>query len=228
MSQRKRKASYWQDAPMPREQLVLIPTALEEMIPTDHPVRLIDEILDTLDWTKWEAAYHGSYGQPPIHPSVLAKTLLFAMIRRIRSSRQIEYEVKHSIDFMWLTSGRTIHNTTLCDFRRKHSAELHDIFKQMVKLAIDLKVANLAELCIDGTRVLADANKYKSWTTEKLSRALDQLDAQIAEAMANLEVSDALEEDLIGQDISADRLPAGLANLKTRREQLADYRRKSN
>ncbi len=41
MSQRPRKANYWQDAPMPREQLVLIPTALEELIPNDHPVRLI-------------------------------------------------------------------------------------------------------------------------------------------------------------------------------------------
>lgn len=212
---------------MPREQLVLIPTALEAMIPADHPVRLIDEILDTLDWTHWEAAYHGSHGQPPIHPSILAKTLLFAMIRRIRSSRQIEYEVKHSIDFIWLTSGRRIHNTTLSEFRRKHSSELRDLFKQMIKLAIDLKVANLAQLCIDGTRVLADANRYKSWTTEKLSRALEQLDCQIAEAIANLEVSDSLDEDLIGQDISADRLPAGVADLKTRREQLAAYREKT-
>lgn len=209
---------------MPRQQLVLIPTALEEMIPSDHPVRLIDEILDELNWSKWEAAYHGSHGQPPIHPSILAKTLLFAMIRRIRSSRQIQYEIKHSIDFMWLTSGRQIDHTTLSEFRRKHSDELRDIFKQMIRLAIDLKIANLAELCIDGTRVLADANKYKSWTAKKLTRALEQLDQQIAEALANMEVSDALDEDLIGQDISADRLPAAVADLKRRREQLAAYR----
>jgi len=194
------------------------------MIPDDHPVRLIDEILDQLDWTTWEAAYHGSHGQPPIHPSVLAKTLLFAMIRRIRSSRQIEYEIKHSIDFIWLTSGRRIDHTTLSEFRRKHTGELRDIFKQMIKLAINLKIANLSELCIDGTRVLADANKYKNWTTEKLTRALEQLDTQIADALANLEVSDSLDEDLIGQDVSADRLPAVLANLKSRREQLAAYR----
>lgn len=209
---------------MPREQLVLIPTALEQMIPGDHPVRLIDEILDQLDWTGWEAAYHGSHGQPPIHPSVLAKTLLFALIRRIRSSRQIEYEIKHSIDFIWLTSGRRIDHTTLSEFRRKHSGELRDIFKQMIKLAINLKIANLAELCIDGSRVLADANKYKNWTTEKLTRALEQLDTQITEALANLEVSDSINEDLIGQDISADRLPPALADLKSRREQLAAYR----
>lgn len=131
---------------MPREQIVLFPTALEEVIPADHPVRLIDEILDGLSWTKWEATYHGSHGQPPIHPSVLAKTLLFALIRRIRSSRQIEYNIKHSIDFIWLTSGRRIDHTTLSEFRRKHADELRDIFKQMIKLAINLKIATCRTL----------------------------------------------------------------------------------
>lgn len=224
MSRREPKFSYWQDAPTPRNQLVLIPTALEALIPADHPVRLVDEILNEMDWTQWEAAYHGSFGKPPIHPSVLAKTLLFAMIRRIRSSRQIEYELKHSIDFMWLTSGRKIDHTTLSEFRRKHTTELRGIFKQMIQLAVDLKLANLSELCIDGTRVLADANKYKTWTTARLSRALEQLDSQIAEALENLEVVDSLDEDLLGQDISADRLPAALGDLKSRRAQLAAHR----
>ena len=209
---------------MPREQIVLFPTSLHDMIPQDHPVRLVDEILSQLDWTLWESTYHGSHGQPPIHPSVLAKVLLFALTRRIRSSRQIEYQIKHSIDFIWLTSGRSIDHTTLSEFRRKHTVGLRDTFKQMIKLAIDLKVANLAELCIDGTRVLADANKYKTWTTEKLTKALEQLDGEIAEALASLEDNDARDEDLLGEDISADRLPAAVADLKSRREQLAAHR----
>jgi len=208
---------------MPRDQLVLIPTALEAIIAEDHPVRLVDEILDKLVWAEWEASYHGSRGQPPIHPSVMAKVLLFAMIRRIRSSRQIEYELKHSIDFMWLTSGRRIDHTTISEFRRMHSQELRGIFRQMVKLAIDLNVANLAELCIDGTRVLGNANRYKTWTTKRLAKALEQLDEQIAEALESLEVNDALNEDLLGDDVSADRLPAAVADLKTRREQLAAH-----
>lgn len=221
MSRRKPKLDYWQDAPMPRQQLVLVSTALEDMIPEDHPVRLVDEILSALDWTGYEAAYHGRRGQPPIHPSVLAKVLLFAMIRRIRSSRQIEYALKHSIDFMWLASGRKIDHATLSGFRRQHADSLKDIFRQMIQLAIDLGVANLSELCIDGTRVLASANRYKTWTTERLARALELLDAQIAEALRTLEANDALDEDLLGQDVSADRLPPDLADLQSRRERLA-------
>jgi transposase len=162
---------------------------------------VIDEILDSLNWTEYESAYNGLRGKPPIPPSVMSKVLLFALIRRIRSSRQIEYELKHSIDFMWLTSGRQIDHTTISEFRRKHSKALRGIFQQMIKVAIDLGIANLSELCIDGTRVLADASRYKTWTTDRLARALEQLDAQIAEAIENLEVADTLDEDLLGTDI---------------------------
>jgi transposase len=223
LSRRQGKTDYWQDAPMPRNQLVLIPTALEELIPADHPVRLVDEILDEFDWSEWEASYHGKFGQPPIHPSIVAKILLFSMIRRIRSSRQIEYELKHSIDFMWLSSGRRIDHTTISEFRRKNSKALRGIFKQMIKLAIDLGIANLSELCIDGTRILASANRYKTWTTERLAKALEQLDAEVAEALQSLEANDSRDEDLLGKDISADRLPAAVADLKNRREQLASH-----
>lgn len=193
------------------------------MIAEDHPVRLVDEILDQLDWTTWEASYHGSHGQPPIHPSVMAKILLFAMIRRLRSSRVIEYELKHSIDFIWLASGRRIDHTTISEFRRKNAKALRDIFKQMIKCAINLGVANLSELCIDGTRVLASASKYKTWTAERLAKALEQLDAQIAEALALLETNDSFDEDLLGQDISAERLPDAISDLQQRREQLTQH-----
>lgn len=178
MSKRTPKTCYWQEAPIPREQLVLFTTSLEERIPADHPVRLIDEILDQLDWTHWESAYHGSKGQPPIHPSVLAKTLLFAMIRRLRSSRQIEYSLKHSIDFIWLASGRSIDHSTLSEFRRKNKKELGGIFRQVINLAIDMGVANLGELCIDGTRVLGCANRR--WDLDQ--RAIGQGDQDLRPA----------------------------------------------
>ncbi|MFO1066145.1 MAG: transposase [Pirellulales bacterium] len=57
-----------------------------------------------------------------MHPSVLCKVLLFAMIR-IRSSRQIEYELRHAIDFANAGSqaAEEIDHATLSEFRRKHA-----------------------------------------------------------------------------------------------------------
>ncbi len=219
MSKRQPKLSYWQDAPLPREQLVLFSDTLEERIAHDHPVRILDEILSRMDWTEWEAEYHGKLGQPPIHPSVMCKAILFAMIRRIRSSRQIEYNLRHSIDFIWLVSGRTIDHATLSEFRRKHPEQLKGLYRQMVQLAVKLGVAKLSELCIDGTRVQANANRFKTLTAEKVEKLLAELDQQIAEAMSELETNDHLD-GLFDDGQSADQLPPELRDMKSRQEQL--------
>ncbi len=221
MSRRQPKVSYWQDAPMPREQLVLFAQTLEQRIPEYHPVRLLDEILDRLNWSEWEAIYHGRVGQPPIQPKVLAKTLLFALIRRIRSSRQIEYEVRHSVDFIWLTSGRSLDHTTLSEFRRKHSAQLQDIYRQMVRLAIELGVAKLSELCIDGTKVRANASRFKTLTAEKVERLLAELEPQITAAMGELETNDTID-DLLDDGQEADQLPETLRDLQSRQQRLSE------
>lgn len=219
MSKRRPKSCYWQDAPLPRDQLVLFSETLEQRIPQDHPVRILDEILSALDWTAWEAEYHGRIGQPPIHPSVLCKVLLFAMIRRIRSSRQIEYNLRHSIDFMWLASGRMIDHSTLSEFRRQHAPQLKGLYRQMVQLALDLGVAKLAELCIDGTRVLANASRFHTLTAEKVERLLAELDQQIAEALRELDANDGLDA-LFDDGQPADQLPSELRDLRTRQEKL--------
>lgn len=221
MSYREPKLGYWQDAPIPREQLVLFTSSLDERIPPDHPVRLLDEILDQLDWSEWESCYNGTKGQPPIHPSILCKVLLFAMSRRIRSSRQMEYEVGHSIDFIWLTSGRRLDHTTLSEFRRQHTSQLKGIYRQMVQIAISMGVAKLSELCIDGTRVRADANRYRTYKREKVSKLLEELDQQITQAMAGLETNDSIDE-LFDDGQKADKLPSELEDLNLRRAKLQE------
>ena len=53
--------------------------------------------------------------------------MLFPMLRRLRSNRVIEYEIKHSVDFIWLVSGRTIDHVTISNLRRKHTKQLKDL-----------------------------------------------------------------------------------------------------
>ncbi len=151
--------------------------------------------------------------------------MLFALIRGIRSSRQIEYSLKHSIDFIWLASGRTIDHTTLSEFRRKHQAELKGLYRDLVQLAVDLKVAQLGELCIDGTRVQADANKYRTWTADKAEKLLQELDGRIEAALAELGTNDKLDE-LFDTGQKSDELPADLREMQARRTQVDEAYKK--
>ena len=218
MASRRTKNHYWRTPAMPRQQLVLFSDSLDSRIPADHPVRLLDEILSSHDWAPWEAEYHGGQGQPPLHPAVLCKVLLFATIRGIRSSRKIEYAVKHSIDFIWLASGETIDHTTLSIFRRKHEQPLKRLYRELIGLAAQLGLAKLSELCIDATRVLANAGPQR-WTQASLDRAIERASQLYDEERAKAQAEDELE-DLFDDGQPSDKLPSKLADLQARRQQL--------
>ena len=49
--------SYFAQPVLGRNQLVLIPTTLDDAVPDGHDVRILDELLRTQDWSQWEAEY---------------------------------------------------------------------------------------------------------------------------------------------------------------------------
>ncbi|MFO1042901.1 MAG: transposase [Planctomycetaceae bacterium] len=124
--------SYWSDAPERRDQIVLFPTRLDEVVGGSHCVRLLDEILSQLDWSNWEKSYVLHRGQPPIHPRVMASILLYGLMKGVRSSRALEESLSFRLDFRWLAEGRSIDHTTLSKFRQAHTVALRDLFIKWV------------------------------------------------------------------------------------------------
>jgi hypothetical protein len=76
-----------------RSQIVLISSSLEEMIPEDNPVRIIDLFVDScnLEELGFSNAKLGPEGRPPYHPGDLLKLFIYGYLNRIRSSRCHEY-----------------------------------------------------------------------------------------------------------------------------------------
>jgi transposase len=95
---------YWAKAPLGRGQTLLFYPALDQQIPADHPVRLLDEVLHQMDWSAREGEYNGRIGRPPIPPRVLAGAILCGLMRGIRGSRQLEYLCGNALDFLWLAN----------------------------------------------------------------------------------------------------------------------------
>jgi transposase len=213
------RMGYWAKAPMPREQMVLISTTLDDRISDDHPVRLFVEILAGYDWSKWESKYHGRLGQPPIHPRVLAGLWLYALRRGVRSSRKLEYMAGYNIDFLWLSEGHEPDFTTLSEFRSKFSVELKDLFRYIGRLAMVGGFLNLIDLGTDGTRVKANNSRFQTWTADRIAKALEELAAEFEKRLAESQQADREEKDLLG-DSSGERLPAALADLAERRQKL--------
>lgn len=190
------KNTYWARAPLPRKQIVLIRKTLDEVISDDHPARVYDEIARGYDWSSWEAKYHGGIGQPPIHPRILATLWLYGIRRGFKSSRKLEYMTESNLDFIWLAEGHRPEQSTFSKFRTRFEEPLKDLFKHVVKMALSAGLARLVGVASDGTHIQANANRFETWTQEKIQAVLDKLTAEFAQQLKESADQDALEESL--------------------------------
>ena len=74
---------------------------LEEVVPQDHQVRRIAEVLD-LSWVRRELTPHYSpLGRPSIDPELLIRMLVVGHCYGIRSERKLCEEVKLHLAYRW-------------------------------------------------------------------------------------------------------------------------------
>jgi len=204
---------------MDRNQIRLFSPTLDAVIPEDHPVRLFDEILSQLDWRPWEARYSCGVGRPPIPPKVMASVILYGLSAGIRSSRRLEEACLMRMDFFWLTSGRHIDHSTICNFRTMFGQELKDTFRQIGRVAMTMGLMRLNRIGLDGTRERANSSRHRTATAKTLEERLAALDVQIEAAFAEAEAEERREKDLFG-NTTPNKLPRDLAELKRRQQRL--------
>lgn len=209
----------WASVKESRDQLVIFPTRLDEVIGPDHRVRFLDDILRRLDWSPWESKYKRRRGQPPIHPRILASVILYGILVRIRSSRLLEEALQVRLDFRWLVEGRSIDHSTICEFRRKHPDALKSAFVQIGLVARELGCLPLETLAYDGTRLRSNNRRSGSRTPDELREMKQALAEQFDELETRVQANDDEDNERFGKD-SAHTLSQELADVERRTKQV--------
>lgn len=141
-------------------QFQLLPPSLDELIPSTHPVRVLNSIVERLDVSKVLASYKGG-GNSCFHPRMMLKVLIYAYLNNIYSSRKIERQLQEHIHYMWLSGGARPDFRTINYFRGKRLKDTFDgIFTQVVELLHSEGFVSLEVQYIDGTKIESAANKY--------------------------------------------------------------------
>ena len=139
---------------------MLIPLNLEEMIPGDHLVRQVDEIVNRIDTSVLDEQYEGG-GTSAYHPVMMLKVILYAYSQRIFSSRRIAKALRENTHFLWLSRMNQPDFRTVNRFRgvilRK---TIENLFTQLVEELLNLGLVDLEQYFVDGTKMEANANKY--------------------------------------------------------------------
>ena len=165
-----------------QNQPMLVPLSYEDMVPLNHPVRVVNEVIERIEIGALEASYKGG-GTSSYHPRMLLKVMVYAYLRNVYSSRKIEQALNENVHFMWLAGGARPDHNTISDFRGKRLKEhLKKVFNQVVVLLAEQGVLSLKELTLDGTKIEANANRYTFvWgkaikvSRERIARQLGEL-----------------------------------------------------
>ena len=143
-----------------QNQTILLPYSFDDLIPEKHPVRVIDQVVDSLNIQPLLKAY-SKEGNPGYHPKMLLKVMLYGYMTNIYSSRKIELALRENINFMWLSSMTIVDHNTINRFRSdKLKDSFKEIFKQVVLMLANEGLITLKNIYTDGTKIEAQAGRY--------------------------------------------------------------------
>jgi transposase len=201
------------------EQDLLLPPSLRDWLPEDHLAYFLSDVVEQLDLSAIESVYEKEErGQPPYHPRMMTKILLYGYCVGVFSSRRIEKRLREDVGFRVLAAGNEPDFRTISDFRKLHLAALQRLFDQLLQIALQAGTMKLGRVILDGSKVKANASKHKAMSYGRMQEDEKRLREEVRRRLAQAEATDAEEDAQYGPDRSGDELPAELARRETRLE----------
>jgi transposase len=169
---------------------------LEEVVPEDHQVRRIAEVLD-LSWVGAELAPHySSVGRPSIDPVLMIRMLIAGYVFAIRSERALCREVRVNLAYRWfcgLGIEDKIPDHSMFSRARNERFRDHGIFRQVFERVVGACIAaglvGGEGFAVDASLIEAEANKGRSIPGAKWNKSIDPKQAvrAVKEYLATLD-----------------------------------------
>jgi len=202
--------------PYEPDQVFLLPPALTEWLPDQHLVYFLRDVVEGLELSAITTGYErDDRGSPPYHPRMMVAVLLYAYCVGVVSSRKIARRLEEDVAFRVLAANNTPDFRTLADFRKRHLAALKALFVQVLRLCQKAGLVKLGHVCLDGTKLKANASKHQAMSYARMQQDEARLQAEVTALLQQAEATDAREDAEHGPTQRGDELPAELA----RREQ---------
>lgn len=191
-----------------RKQNLLLPPSLDELVPENHMVRVVDAVIDRLDISDILSTYRGG-GNSAFNPKMMLKVLVFAYLSNVYSSRRIEDLLRRDIYFMWLAGMKRPDFRTINYYRGKRLKDGFDaVFTQVVRLLHEEGFVSLKVQYIDGTKIESVANKYTFVWRGSVEKYDARLKAKTEALLRQIEQSHVIEnqENPVSEGLTADEV----------------------
>jgi len=212
--------------PYSPDQMFLLPPSLRDWLPENHLVYFVGDVVDQLDLSKIEAVYEkDDRGQPPYHPRMMTKILVYAYCVGVFSSRKIQKRLVEDVAFRVLAAGNQPDFRTISDFRKIHLDAIQDLFEQVLKLALTAGAIKLGRVALDGSKIKANASKHKAMSYKRMKEEERNLRVEVQRLLKQAKAADDEEDARYGKDKDGDELPEELSRRETRLKRIKEAKR---
>jgi transposase len=208
------------------EQDLLLPPSLRDWLPEDHLAYFVSDVVEQLDLSAIESVYEEEdRGQPPYHPRMMTKILLYGYCVGVFSSRRMQKKLVEDVGFRVLAAGNEPDFRTISDFRKLHLSALQGLFDQVLQIALQAGTMKLGRVVLDGSKVKANASKHKAMSYGRMQEEEKRLKEEVKRLLQQAEAADEEEDARYGRDRRGDELPAELARRETRLKRIREAKR---
>ena len=167
----------------------LLPPSVDDWLTEDHLARFVVEVIDQLDLSNLTRQYAGR-GSRAHHPATLLAILVYGYATGVFSSRKLERATYDSVAFRYIAANSHPDHDTLATFRRRFLDELAALFVQVLELATEMKLLKLGTVCLDGTKIHANASRHSALSHGHMEKLEVHLKAEVQELLALAEQAD--------------------------------------
>ena len=158
---------------------LILPTAIE-LVPANHLVRVVDDVLNQLNLSSLMSRYDKGGGASRFHPTMLLKIWVYAYITKVYSGRQVAKQLRENLPMRWLAGAQTPDFRTLNTFRSSKLAPvIEEVFVSSVRLLETKGYVSFKHYFVDGTKIEANANKYSFVWGNSVDTFTKKMDAQL-------------------------------------------------
>jgi len=177
----------------------------------------VSDVVDQLDLSAIESVYEEEdRGQPPYHPRMMVKILVYSYCVGVFSTRRMEKRLVEDVAFRVLAAGNEPDFRTLADFRKNHLKALEELFQQVLRLALEVGALKLGRVALDGSKVKANASKHKAMSYGRMEETEKRLRKEVRELLKQAEAVDEEEDKRYGRERQGEELPEELQRRETR------------
>lgn len=191
-----------------RAQIEWRPTALDELLPSDHRARVVWSYVDSLDFGSLYAkirAVEGEAGRDAVDPKILMALWMFATVEGVSSARHIARLCERDLAYMWICGGVGVNHHLLSDFYTAHGKFLDELLTDTIATLMHQGLVTLERVDQDGMRVRANAGSSSFRRRKTLDKHRQEAAEQVRQLREERESKAAADSSNARRDAARER-----------------------